>query len=96
MKGYWIILGGDVTDTAAREEYVRRWGPIAERYGARINQTAATPELVEPNGASRVLIVEFASLADARACYADPDYQEAMTYAVKASTRSLLMVEGEL
>ncbi len=96
MKGYWIVLGSDVTDPAAQEEYIRRWKPIAEKYGAKVNQTARAPELVEPNGATRTLIVEFPNIAEAIACYEDADYQEAAAFAHKAAKRSLLILEGAL
>lgn len=32
MKGYWLILGTEITDQAAQDEYNRLWAPIAEKY----------------------------------------------------------------
>lgn len=43
-----------------------------------------------------MVIVEFPSLAQAKACYDDPAYQEAMRFALQASKRELAMFEGEL
>lgn len=95
MKGYWIILGEEVTDAEAQRQYGRLWQPIAEQYGAVI-RSLDTAALIEPGNARRVLAVEFESLAVAQACYKDPDYAEAMTYALRASRRQLLIIEGEI
>ncbi len=39
MKGYWLILGTEITDQAAQNDYNRLWAPIAEKYQARLNPT---------------------------------------------------------
>ena len=53
-------------------------------------------DCVEANAIGRVSVVEFPSLERAKACYADPSYQEAKQYALKASRREVLIFEGEL
>jgi len=32
MKGYWLILGAEITDQSAQNDYSRLWAPIAEKY----------------------------------------------------------------
>lgn len=96
MKGYWIVLGSDITDPAAQAAYGKLWAPIAEKYGAKLRSVDAAAVLLEAGSAKRVALVEFPSLAQAKACYADPSYEEAKQYALKASNRALLIVEGEL
>ena len=95
MKGYWLIVGTAITDKAAQAEYGRLWAPIAAKYQARLNPGAA-PVLLEAHTATRVSVVAFPSLAEAKACYEDPEYQTAMQHALKASNRELVMFEGEL
>lgn len=95
MKGYWLILGTEITDKAAQAEYARLWAPIAARYGARLNPGKA-PVLREVYKAARVSVVEFPSLAQAKTCYEDPEYQAALQFALKASKRELVIFEGEL
>jgi Uncharacterized conserved protein len=95
MKGYWIIFGGEVVDQDAQAEYGRLWTPIGEKYGARIKVMGAEA-LVEARLSKRVLVVEFASLEVAKACYNDPLYVQAKAYAIKASQREVLIIEGEL
>lgn len=96
MKGYWLILGTEVTDQTAQDEYNKRWAPIAEKYRARLNPTMVPPLLKEARDTSRVLIAEFPSYELAKACYEDPAYQEARQFALKASKRDLLIIEGNL
>ena len=96
MKGYWLILKAQVTDHEAQGEYARLWEPIAERYQARINPLAAPPALKEARASQQVLVVEFPSLELAVACYDDPAYREAATFALRASDRELLILRGEL
>lgn len=96
MKGYWLIMGQDVTDQEARSEYSRLWGPIAEKHGARLVTGAGSAELKESLKTTRVLFVEFPSLAAAKACYDDPAYSKAAEFALKAARRELLIFEGDL
>lgn len=96
MKGYWLIMGGALVDEAAQAEYGRLWAPIAAKYGARIIRGDQAPELVEKLGTARVLLVEFADMATAKACYNDPDYLASLAWANKASQRELLFIEGNI
>lgn len=96
MKGYWLILGTEISDPAAQAEYGRLWAPIAEKYRARINPLEVPPELREARDAHRVILVEFPSYDLARACYDDPAYAEARRFARQASDRELLILRGEL
>jgi uncharacterized protein (DUF1330 family) len=96
MKGYWLILGGSVTDQEAQELYGKLWLPIAKQYNARINPMKVQPLLKEARDTSRVIVVEFPSYELAKACYEDPAYQEAREFALRASKRDLLIFEGEI
>ncbi|MBZ9987983.1 DUF1330 domain-containing protein [Mesorhizobium sp. BH1-1-5] len=91
MKGYWLIVGTEISDQEAQAEYSRLWKPIGEKYQARTNTTKRPPMLVEARDAKRMVLVEFPSLE-----IADPAYEEAMRFALKASNRVLVMFEGEL
>ncbi|TIQ34604.1 MAG: DUF1330 domain-containing protein [Mesorhizobium sp.] len=96
MKGYWLIVGTEISDQEAQAEYARLWKPIGERYQARSNPMKELPLLVEARDAGRVVVVEFPSLEMAKACYDDPAYEEAKRFALQASNRVLLIFEGEL
>jgi uncharacterized protein (DUF1330 family) len=96
VKGYWLIVGTEISDQEAQAEYARLWKPIGEKYQARTNTTKQPPLLVEARDAKRMVLVEFPSLEIAKACYADPAYAQAMRFALKASNRTLVMFEGDL
>ncbi|WP_343501581.1 DUF1330 domain-containing protein [Alloyangia pacifica] len=96
MKGYWLVLGTDVTDADAQADYGRLWASIAARYGARVRRGDDAPALVEAGDKSRILLVEFESLALAKACYDDPEYQAARAFALRAATRELVIFAGDL
>lgn len=96
MKGYWLILGTKIADPEAQAAYAKLWAPIAAKYGAIINPSKAPPVLREARDAERLVVVEFPSLAAAKACYDDPAYQHALQFALKASKRHLVMLEGSL
>jgi uncharacterized protein (DUF1330 family) len=96
MKGYWLILGSDVRDGAAQEQYAALWKPVAARFGATVRVLDASAVLREARATRRVVVVEFPSVESARECYADPGYQDAMQFALAASDRELLIIEGNL
>jgi uncharacterized protein (DUF1330 family) len=96
VKGYWIVLSSDITDQDARQTYATLWKPIAEQYGAKLRAPDIGSVLKEAESTTRVVIVEFPSYEQAKACYADPAYEEAKRYALKSAKRELLIVEGDL
>ena len=71
LKGYWLILGAEVSDQEAQKEYGALWAPIAQRYEARLIAGSDAVKLIEARDAARVLLVEFPSFAAAQACYDD-------------------------
>jgi len=95
MKGYWIIFGGEIVDQEAQAEYGRLWAPIGEKYDAKF-RVLNGGALVEALNTVRVLVVEFASLEQAKACYNDPAYVQAIEFAAKASRRELIILEGDI
>lgn len=96
MKGYWIVLGSPVTDIEAQRLYADLWAPIAAQYHARLIADGGSLALLEGEGIARLLLVEFPSLAVARACYEDPDYAAAKVQALAASNRTLIILEGAI
>lgn len=96
MKGYWLIIGTEVTDPDAQAEYARQWEVIAEKYQAVISSSGTPPQLKEMRDAGRLVLVEFPSYEQAVACYDDPLYQQARLCAGKASQRELLILKGEI
>ena len=93
MAGYWIVKGGELRDKEAYKEYARRWGPVADRFSARILNAGGRLDAREGTW-GRSVIVEFPSFEQAVACYEDEEYQASLPFARKAYDRDLAIVEG--
>ena len=93
MAAYWMVRGGEIKDQQALVEYGKLWGPIAERFQARII-TKGDHQTPEGSNYPRVLIVEFPDFQQAVACYEDSEYKNAMAYANKAYDRELTIIDG--
>ena len=92
-KGYWIARM-DVRNAATYDTYrAANAKPLAD-YGARflVRGGAQTPK--EGDWRSRTVVIEFASYADALACYESDDYQQAKDIRIPASDGELVIVEG--
>jgi uncharacterized protein (DUF1330 family) len=92
-KGYII---GHVTlkDAEAYKPYVARNNELLPRYGGKFVARGGTAEILEGEGHSRHVIIEFPSYADALAFYNDPDYQENIKVRQTASEGTIIVVEG--
>lgn len=80
----------------AQAKYGALWTPISEKYQARLIAAGSSLDLKEARDATRMFLVEFPSFAIAKACYEDPSYQHAKNFALAASNRNLVLLEGEI
>ena len=95
MKGYVIVNISAIHDPAAYETYRPLAGATVAAHGGRFIVRGGAAERMEGEGAAgRNVVIEFPSLAAARAWYASPEYQEALQIRLTASTGSLIIVEG--
>ena len=75
-KAYWIARV-DVRDPEGYKDYVAAAKPAFEAHGAKFLARGGACEAAEGPGRGRNVIIEFASLADASACYHSEQYQKA-------------------
>ena len=93
MSAYWIAHV-TVTDPEAYAGY-RALAPAAfARYGARFLAQGGEAEVLEGPALDRHVVIEFADLATARACYASPDYQAARNKRDGACVAHVVIVAG--
>ncbi len=92
-KGYWIVHT-DIRDVEAYAAYARANSVPMERHGARFLVLSDAGEAHEGTARRRSVVIEFPSLAAARACHADPDYRAAMALRKGAAEFDLVIVEG--
>jgi len=92
-KGYWIAHVS-VTDPEKYPDYISTAKPAFEKYGARFLVRGGAHECVEGNTGERHVVIEFASMEDALACYNCEQYQKAAKIRSSASTGTITIVEG--
>jgi uncharacterized protein (DUF1330 family) len=93
-KAYWIAHV-DVADPDAYKLYIAANAVAFAKYGAKFLVRGGTHEVVEGGLKSRHVVIEFPDLATARACYASPEYAEALKLrAAPVSSGDLVIIEG--
>lgn len=92
-KGYWIAHV-DVRDPERYKDYVATAKPAFERFGARFLARGGAYEAMEGEGRARNVVIEFASMQDAKDCYNTPEYQAAKAIRQEAADGQLTIVEG--
>ncbi len=92
-KAYWIARV-DVTDEANYPDYITTAKPAFQCYGAKFLVRGAPIAASEGNTRARNVVIEFASLADAKGCYECAEYQEAIKIRQACSDGDLIVIEG--
>ncbi len=92
-KGYWIV-NNLITDPETYEAYKAANAAPFAAWGARFLVRAGAQQVREGQAYPRSVVIEFASLADAVACYESPEYQAALALREPAAHGSLIIVEG--
>jgi uncharacterized protein (DUF1330 family) len=91
----YVIADIEVTDPAAYETYRPLAGASVAKFGGRFAVRGGTIDLLEGNPApTRIVVIEFPSLAAARRWYDSPEYQEALKIRLAASRGRVFIVEG--
>ena len=92
-KGYWIARV-DVNDPERYPDYVSTAKPAFERYNARFLVRGGTAHPMEGTNRTRNVVIEFASVDDAIACYRTVEYQDAIKIRQAVSDGDIVIVEG--
>ena len=93
MKAYWIAHV-TVTDPEAYADYQALAPAAFAAHGARFLARGGAAEVLEGPVLDRHVVIEFSSLADARACYHSAEYQAARRRRQAAATVHVVIVEG--
>jgi uncharacterized protein (DUF1330 family) len=92
-KGYWIARV-DVRDEEGYKPYAAANPEIFKKYGARFLVRAGKYEPLEGTSRSRNVVIEFADVATALACYRSPEYQENIKRREAYATADIIIIEG--
>lgn len=92
-RGYWIVRVS-VRDAARYPDYLAAARPAFEKFGARFVVRGGPFEAKEGVSRERNVVVEFADVATAHACYDSPEYQAAKAIRNAVADADFIIVEG--
>ena len=90
----YAIAQIEVTNLEEYMKYASQTVESAEKHGGKFLVKGGACEWIEGKGSDRNVIVEFESIAAAKAWYNSEDYQRILPIALANSNRSLVLVEG--
>ena len=93
MSAYWIARV-KVINPEAFVEYAKRAGPAVSKNGGRFLARGGEYVTLEGEEYPRNVVVEFANLEQAVACYHSPEYQEARSFLQGSAEREISLVAG--
>ena len=92
-KAYWVGHVS-VADPQAYEAYRQANAAAFAKYGARFLVRGGPQDIVEGGLRPRCVVIEFADLETAQACYHSPEYQAALALRLPCSVADIVIVEG--
>ncbi|MEO8020721.1 DUF1330 domain-containing protein [Polaromonas sp.] len=92
-KAYWIVRVS-VRNIEEYPRYLTAARLAFEKFGAQFLVRGGAYECMEGSSRERNVVVEFADMATAQACYASPEYQAARAIRQRHADADFLIVEG--
>lgn len=91
-RGYWIVRV-DIHDPEAYKDYAASNGAAFAEFGARFLVRGGPFEVVSGTARARNVVIEFASYAEALACWHSPTYQAARANQ-RGAESDIVIIEG--
>jgi len=91
----FLLIDVTVTDEATYAQYMARVPPVVERHGGRyvVRSSQVTPE-TGGWAPQRIVMIEFPSLADLRACFASPEYAPLAPLRARSTRNRSVIIES--
>ncbi len=93
-KGYWIATYIDIKDPAKLEAYAAMALPAITGAGGKFLARGMPDTVHEAAQNTRTVVIEFESLAAAKAAYQSPAYQEALATLGDGAVRDIRLIDG--
>ena len=91
----YLIANVDVKDPEKYKQYTAQTPGLIHKYGGKFLVRGGKIEQMEGNlPLARLVVVEFADMAAAKAFYHSPEYQEVLKIRQAATESQLFLVEG--
>ena len=94
MTAYWISIYREIRDEAKVAAYAELAGPALHGAGGTFVARGLPEQTYEGGEKTRTVLIEFASVEDARAAHDSPAYQEALAALDDGALRDLRIVPG--
>ena len=92
-KAYWIVRVS-VHNKEKYPDYLAAARPAFEKFGAKFVVRGGAFELMEGQARERNVVVEFADLATATACYRSDEYRKAKAIRQANADADFIIIEG--
>ena len=93
-KTYWVATYRAIHDADKFAAYAKLAGPAIQAAGGRFLARGNPAQVYDNAVPQRVVLIEFDSVAQARACHDSPAYAEALRALGNAVDRDIRIVEG--
>jgi uncharacterized protein (DUF1330 family) len=93
-KAYWIAAYRSVRNPEAFAAYAKLAGPALEAAGGRFLARGLPAKVYESGVEQRIVLIEFASVAQALAAHDSAAYQQALRALGEGADRDMRIVEG--
>jgi uncharacterized protein (DUF1330 family) len=93
-KAYWISFYREVSDPAKLAAYAKIGAPAIEAGGGRFLARGVAAQVYEAGIKDRTVVIEFASVEQAKATHDSSAYQAALKELEGGAVRDLRIVEG--
>jgi uncharacterized protein (DUF1330 family) len=93
-KAYWIAAYRSVRNQEAFAAYAKLAGPALEAAGGRFLARGLPAKVYESGLEQRIVLIEFASVAQAIAAHDSAAYQQALRALGEGADRDMRIVEG--
>ena len=94
MTAYWINFYREISDEAKVAAYAELAGPAMRAAGGTFLARGLPEQTYEAGEQNRTIVIEFESVAAARAAHDSPGYQEALAALGDGAVRDLRIVPG--
>ncbi|HSY36078.1 MAG TPA: DUF1330 domain-containing protein [Acidobacteriaceae bacterium] len=94
MKGYFVFTREKTTDAAELAAYMEKVRPTFAGHDVKVLARYGNYEVLEGDATEGVVIVEFPSVAAAKAWYDSPEYVEVRKHRFAGSAYRAILVEG--
>ncbi|MBC3788295.1 DUF1330 domain-containing protein [Spirosoma utsteinense] len=92
-KGY-LIATFTIHDQAMFQKYAEAGKNLAAKFNGRVILSDSNPKILEGKSEAIIVVVEFATHADAERCYHSPEYTIAKQFRIAATTSTIILAEG--